>query len=139
MFETLANKLKRLTKEREIEFADYDKVAEEETTEPEVEEQPVAEEEPTVNEKNSAIHSEEKNIELKVVTPESFSEVSTIADYLLSGRTVVLNVEMLDRPMTLRMLDFLNGVTYATDGEIKKVAPTTYIVASRNVDVTDAD
>ena len=92
-----------------------------------------------MNEKNSAIHSEAKNIELKVVTPESFSEVSTIADYLLSGRTVVLNVEMLDRPMTLRMLDFLNGVTYATDGEIKKVAPTTYIVASRNVDVTDAD
>ena len=135
MFETLANKLKRMTKEREIEFASFDEVAQE-TAAPETE---VEEQTPVATEKNSAIRSESENIELKVVRPESFAEVSTIADHLLSGCTVVLNVEMLDRPMTLRMLDFLNGVTYATDGEIKKVTPTTYIVASRNVDVTDAD
>ncbi len=138
MFETLANKLKRMTKEREIEFADYDKVTEETAPEVNVEEE-VEEVAPVTSEKNSAIRSESENIELKVVRPESFAEVSTIADHLLAGCTVVLNVEMLDRPMTLRMLDFLNGVTYATDGEIKKVTPTTYIVASRNVDVTDAD
>ena len=136
MFETLANKLKRMTKEREIEFTSFDEVSEE-TAAPEME--PVEETPAAPAEKNSAICSESENIELKVVRPESFAEVSTIADYLLSGCTVVLNVEMLDRPMTLRMLDFLNGVTYATDGEIKKVTPTTYIVASRNVDVTDAD
>ena len=138
MFETLANKLKRMTKEREIEFADYDKVTEQTAPEVDVEEE-IEEVTPLANEKSSAIRSESENIELKVVRPESFAEVSTIADHLLAGCTVVLNVEMLDRPMTLRMLDFLNGVTYATDGEIKKVTPTTYIVASRNVDVTDAD
>lgn len=138
MFETLANKLKRMTKEREIEFADYDKVTEQVAPEVDVEEE-IEEVTPLANEKSSAIRSESENIELKVVRPESFAEVSTIADHLLAGCTVVLNVEMLDRPMTLRMLDFLNGVTYATDGEIKKVTPTTYIVASRNVDVTDAD
>lgn len=138
MFETLANKLKRMTKEREIEFADYDKVTEQAAPEVDVEEE-IEEVTPLANEKSSAIRSESENIELKVVRPESFAEVSTIADHLLAGCTVVLNVEMLDRPMTLRMLDFLNGVTYATDGEIKKVTPTTYIVASRNVDVTDAD
>ena len=136
MFETLANKLKRMTKEREIEFASFDEVAEE-TAAPEIE--PEEEATPAPAEKNSGIRSGSENIELKVVRPESFAEVSSIADHLLSGCTVVLNVEMLDRPMTLRMLDFLNGVTYATDGEIKKVTPTTYIVASRNVDVTDAD
>ena len=32
------------------------------------------------------------NIELKVVRPESFEDVTTVADYLLSGCTVFMNL-----------------------------------------------
>ena len=77
------------------------------------------------------------NIELKVVRPASYEEVSDIADYLLDGCTVVLNLELLDNVQTVRMLDFLNGVTYANDGEIKNVAKSTYIITPHNVDVSD--
>ena len=73
----------------------------------------------------------------KVVRPESFDEVSTVADYLLDDCTVVLNLELLDRATSLRMLDFLNGITYSKDGEIKKVAQSTYIITPHNVDVND--
>ena len=79
----------------------------------------------------------ESNIELKVVRPTSFDEVGEIADYLLDGCTVVLNLELLDNVQTVRMLDFLNGVTYSTDGEIKNVAKSTYIITPQNVDVSD--
>ena len=77
------------------------------------------------------------NIELKVVRPASYDEVSEIADYLLDGCTVVLNLELLDNVQTVRMLDFLNGVTYSNDGEIKNVAKSTYIITPHNVDVSD--
>lgn len=77
------------------------------------------------------------NIELKVVRPASYDEVSDIADHLLNGCTVVLNLELLDNVQTVRMLDFLNGVTYANDGEIKNVAKSTYIITPHNVDVSD--
>lgn len=77
------------------------------------------------------------NIELKVVRPASFDEVGTIADYLLEGCTVVLNLEVLDTASTIRMLDFLNGVTYSTDGDIKNVSKSTYIITPHNVDVSD--
>ena len=79
------------------------------------------------------------NIELKVVRPTSFEEVGDIADYLIDGCTVVLNLELLDGMQTVRMLDFLNGVTYSTDGEIKNVAKNTYIITPHNVDVSDED
>ena len=81
--------------------------------------------------------SSDGNIELKVVRPASFEEVSEIADYLIDGCTVVLNLELLDNVQTVRMLDFLNGVTYSTDGEIKNVAKSTYIITPHNVDVSD--
>ena len=80
---------------------------------------------------------DDSNIELKVVRPAGFDEVSDIADYLLDGYTVVLNLELLDAAQTLRMLDFLNGVTYSTDGEIKNVAKSTYIITPHNVDISD--
>ncbi len=81
----------------------------------------------------------DSNIELKVVRPASFEEVSDIADHLLAGCTVVLNMELLDNVQTIRMLDFLNGVTYSNDGEIKNVAKSTYIITPHNVDVSDED
>ena len=81
--------------------------------------------------------SSDSNIELKVVRPVAFDEVSSVADYLLDGCTVVLNLELLDAAQTLRMLDFLNGVTYSTDGEIKNVAKSTYIITPHNVDISD--
>ncbi len=79
----------------------------------------------------------ESNLELKVVRPASFDEVSEIADYLLDGCTVVLNLELLDNVQTVRMLDFLNGVTYSNDGEIKNVAKSTFIITPHGVDVSD--
>ena len=81
--------------------------------------------------------SSAENIELKVVRPESFGEITTIADHLLADCTVVLNLELLDKASSLRMLDFLNGITYSKEGEIKKVAQSTYIITPHNVDVHD--
>ncbi|MBQ8350786.1 MAG: cell division protein SepF [Clostridia bacterium] len=76
-------------------------------------------------------------IELKVVRPEHFEDVSTIADHLLSGRTVVLNLEATNKDVARRFIDFLSGVAYSIDGQMKRVANNTYIITPNNVDVTD--
>ena len=78
------------------------------------------------------------NIELKVVRPSSFSEVSAIADYLLSGCTVFLNMESTDKEVSRRLLDFVSVVTYCISGNIKKVATSTFIISPKNVDVTES-
>lgn len=114
--------------EEEISFKPYTEI---ERPEP----QP-AEEEPAYSpapEKESGA-----GVELKVVRPEAYDDVSIVADHLLAGCTVVLNMEVLDRPTIHRMLDFLNGVTYCTDGEIKKVAPNTFIITPHSdIDISD--
>jgi cell division inhibitor SepF len=88
--------------------------------------------------KQTAELAHSDSVELKVLRPETYSEVSTVADNLLAGCTVVLNLEALDRASMVKMLDFLNGVTYCTDGEIKMVAKTTFIITPHsNVDISD--
>ena len=62
-------------------------------------------------------------------------EIFTIADYLLEGCTVVLNLEVLERDIIMRMLDFLNGVTYTTGGDVKNVSPGTYIITPSGINI----
>ena len=81
----------------------------------------------------------EGNIELKLAHPDSFDDVSTIADYLLEGCTVLLNLEAVDKSEVLRMLDFLNGVTYTTGGEINLVSQNTYVITPHDVDVSEEE
>ena len=137
MFDSFYKKLQKMKAGKgevnEVNFKDYD----EEIIEAEVEEKVVEEPKRPAPAMIANTGDDKSNIELKVVRPATFDEVSTIADYLLEGCTVVLNMELLDMPSTLRMLDFLNGVTYSTDGEIKNVSKSTYIITPNNVDVSD--
>ena len=126
MFEGIRKKLaKAANEEEEIVFKPYE---EKSAPVPEVKEDAPAEQNPSI---------EGSNIELKVVRPESIDEIFSIADYLIEGCTVVLNLEMLDSGIITRMLDFLNGVTYTLDGEIRSIAPNTYIVTPNGIDVHD--
>lgn len=97
---------------------------------------------PQIKEVEAPVHKPQENhssgVELKVIRPESYEEVRTVADNLIAGCTVVLNVEALDKPVIYRMLDFLNGVTYCQDGEIKRVAPSTFIITPHSdIDISD--
>ncbi len=86
----------------------------------------------------ASISAKSDSVELRVMRPEKYEDVGSAAEYLLDGCTVVLNVEALERPIIVRMLDFLNGVTFCTDGEIKKLSPTMFIITPHaNVDVSD--
>lgn len=75
-------------------------------------------------------------LEMKVVKPERFDEVRTIGEHLLARRTVVLNLEETNKETTKRIIDFLCGVVFAIDGQVKKVANATYVVTPKNVDVS---
>ena len=67
--------------------------------------------------------------------PERFEEAASIGDNLNAKRTVVLNLESTNRDIARRLLDFLSGVAYANNGQIKWVANSTYIITPYNVDV----
>ena len=93
---------------------------------------------PEMATEDSVPMAKSNSIELKVVAPVQFEEVSTIADYLVAGCTVFLNVENTQREVVRRIIDFLSGVAYSIGGQIKKVTLTTYIITPDNVDVSDA-
>ena len=80
--------------------------------------------------------SNDSAFELKVVKPENFASVGQIADHLINHRTVVLNLESTSKDTARRIIDFLNGVAYTLDGQIKAVANNTYVITPSHVDIS---
>jgi cell division inhibitor SepF len=74
-------------------------------------------------------------LQVVLAKPEKFEEVRGIADNLNEKRTVVLNLESVSKDVARRLIDFLTGVAYANNGQIKRVANSTFIITPYNVDV----
>ena len=74
-------------------------------------------------------------LQVVLVKPDRFEDVTSIADHLNEKKTVVLNLEAANRDVSRRIIDFLSGVAYANHGNIRKVANSTFIIVAHNVDV----
>lgn len=75
-------------------------------------------------------------LQVILVKPDRFDQVSEIADHLRAKEAVVLNLENTTKDIARRLVDFLSGVAYALDGKIKKVAVSTYLITPYNVSIT---
>jgi len=76
------------------------------------------------------------SIEMKVIKPEKLESVTQIADHLLDHKTILLNLEETNKETARRLIDFLNGVAYAINGNLKKVAVNTYVITPNNVEIS---
>lgn len=74
---------------------------------------------------------------LKVVKPHDAQDGLVIADYLMGGFTVVMNIEALERDITIRLIDFLQGALHVLDGELRRVTQNTFVLSPRKGEVSD--
>ena len=74
-------------------------------------------------------------LQVVLVQPERFEDASAIADHLNAKRTIVLNLESASKDIARRLIDFLSGVAYANNGQIKRVANNTFIITPYNVNI----
>ena len=76
------------------------------------------------------------SMEVCVVKPTSVEDSREITETLLSGRTVILNLEGLDLEIAQRIIDFTSGATYAIDGNLQKISNYIFLVTPTNVDIS---
>ena len=78
-----------------------------------------------------------RSIELKIARLTAFNEqVMEVADHLIAGRPVVLNLDGASKEAIKRIIDFFSGVAYTVEGQLKVIAGNIYIVTPSSVDVS---
>ena len=58
------------------------------------------------------------SMEVCVIKPTAVDDAREITETLLSGRTVILNLEGLDLEIAQRIIDFTSGATFAINGNL---------------------
>lgn len=75
-------------------------------------------------------------MQVVIVKPDHFEDVTMIADHINAKRSVVLNLEASNRETSRRIIDFISGVAYANHGTIRKVANSTFMITPNEVDIS---
>lgn len=76
------------------------------------------------------------NMEVCVIKPTAVDDGREITETLLSGRTVILNLEGLDLEIAQRIIDFTCGAAFAINGNLQKISNYIFLVTPTNVDIS---
>lgn len=68
--------------------------------------------------------------------PLSFDEVQGIVDHLKNHKSIIVNLETIDKDLAKRMVDFLSGATHALGGNMQKVSAGIFLFAPSNVEIS---
>jgi len=76
---------------------------------------------------------------MKLMKPSLYTDGPVIAEELLKGNAVIINLENASAEVASNLIFFLDGVIYAIDGHLKAVSSTTFMLTPRTMDITEAD
>lgn len=70
-----------------------------------------------------------------ITQPETYEDVEEIGEYLKQRRSVIVNLESINKEDGKRILDFLSGASFALEGNIQKVSNLIYLVTPTSVEI----
>ena len=71
-----------------------------------------------------------------LVIPKSFNDAQQVADKFREGIPVILNLQGIETPLVMRLIDFSSGLTYALDGGMQRIADKVFMLTPRNVELS---
>lgn len=76
-----------------------------------------------------------KSAKVTLVEPRAYAEAQDIAEHLKNKRSVVVNLQRIERDQGIRIVDFLSGTVYALGGDIQRIGRDIFICVPDTVEV----
>ena len=76
-------------------------------------------------------------IKMVISQPTTFEQSDEICAFLKEKRSVIVNLEYVNKDVARRIVDFISGGVYALDGYIQKVSNSIFLVAPSNYEITN--
>ena len=77
-----------------------------------------------------------KQSEVCMIMPKGYQDANEIADILLQGKSVVLNLEGMNVDAAQRVIDFASGACYTMGGNLQKISKKIFIVTPSSVELS---
>jgi cell division inhibitor SepF len=74
-----------------------------------------------------------------IAEPKEFEEIQVIADNFKDNIPVIINLQEVGQDLSKRVIDFCSGLTYALEGNIRKVTEKVFLITPYNVEVSSEE
>lgn len=76
-----------------------------------------------------------QQVRMVITQPTSFEQSEEICNYLKEKKSVIVNLEYVNKDVARRIVDFISGSVHALDGHIQKVSNAIFLVAPVNYEI----
>ena len=88
--------------------------------------------------KNSKVVSINQTQQIKMIIskPTTFEQAEDICECLKQKKSIIVNLEYVNKDVARRIVDFMSGAVQALDGHVEKISNAIFLFAPMNYDIT---
>lgn len=78
-----------------------------------------------------------QSIKMVISQPTTFEQSEEICNYLKERKSVIVNLEYVNKDVARRIVDFISGSVHALDGHIQKISNSIFLIAPTNYEIAN--
>ena len=81
--------------------------------------------------------SQTQQVRMVISQPTTFEQSEEICNYLKERKSVIVNLEYVNKDVARRIVDFISGSVHALDGHIQKISNSIFLIAPTNYEIAN--
>ncbi|MCI8482107.1 MAG: cell division protein SepF [Clostridia bacterium] len=78
-----------------------------------------------------------QQVRMVISQPTTFEQSEEICNYLKDRKSVIVNLEYVNKDVARRIVDFISGSVHALDGHIQKISNSIFLIAPTNYEIAN--
>ena len=78
-----------------------------------------------------------QQVKMVISQPTTFEQSEEICNYLKERKSVIVNLEYVNKDVARRIVDFISGSVHALDGHIQKISNSIFLIAPTNYEIAN--
>ena len=99
--------------------------------------EPVVEEKKSFMKRNKVSTMPQQSVRMVISQPTTFEQSEEICGFLKERKSVIVNLEYVNKDVARRIVDFISGGVYSLDAHIQKVSNSIFLIAPMNYEITN--
>lgn len=75
------------------------------------------------------------SFQVHIFEPRTLNDVLRVADKFKAGTPVIVNLQLADKALSQRIIDFVSGMVFSLDGKLIRITSGVYLATPRNVEI----
>ena len=72
-----------------------------------------------------------------ILQPTSFEEAEEVCDLLRERKSIIINLESVNKDIARMLIDVVSGAVHVLDGHMQKISNSIFLIAPYNYDISN--